>query len=246
MPPGERLALERVQALELQLSYAQQREKEMTELAVRDGNRLAQLELKVAELAALAARTEAAERALFEAENRAETATRSTELMESELMSTRAEVDRLRARVVELESSLRRALAEVGAAAAERVVVVTEEPDLRAAQLRAERAEEDLAAARGIADEAHVEAQQASSRAAEAETRLADLEDRLTSLDERIAGLSGEPPAATEPDAWAAEPVAEPDEAATPEIVVDLRDAESDVTEPVRPPASRWSEWRAT
>ena len=38
--------------------------------------------------------------------------------MESELMSTRAEVDRLRTRVVELEASLRRALAEVGAATA--------------------------------------------------------------------------------------------------------------------------------
>lgn len=245
LPAGERLALERVQALELQLSYAQQREREMTELAVRDGNRLAQLEIDVAQLADLAARTEAAERALFEAENRAETATRSTELMESELMSTRAEVDRLRARVVELESSLRRALAEVGAATAQRVVVEND-ADLRAAQLRAERAEEDLMAARGLADEANVEAHEASTRAAEAEIRLADVEERLTSLDERIAGLSGETPASAEPNPWEAQPVLEPEEPEKPEIVVDLRDAESDVTEPVRPPASRWSEWRAT
>jgi DNA repair exonuclease SbcCD ATPase subunit len=246
LPAGERLALERVQALELQLSYAQQREREMTELAVRDGNRLAQLEIDVAQLADLAARTEAAERALFEAENRAETATRSTELMESELMSTRAEVDRLRARVVELESSLRRALAEVGAATAQRVVIDRDDADLRAAQLRAERAEEDLMAARGLADEANVEAHEASTRAAEAEVRLADVEERLTSLDERIAGLSGETPAAAESNPWEAEPVLEPEEPEKPEIVVDLRDAESDVTEPVRPPASRWSEWRAT
>jgi chromosome segregation ATPase len=116
----ERHALEREQALELQLLRAHERERESTELAVRDGNRIAVLEARVTDLSERAARADEAERALFEAESRSETAVRRTELMESELTSTRAEVDRLRTRVVELEASLRRALAEVGTAAARR------------------------------------------------------------------------------------------------------------------------------
>src|SRR5262245_6029243 len=277
LPQGERLALERVQALELQLSYAQQREREMTELAVRDGNKLAQLGLRVAELADLAARTEAAERALFEAENRAETATRSEELMASELMSTRAEVDRLRARVVELEASLRRALAEVGAATAARPAddagsdqavrmeesarrsveladrlrlkvvdlesslrtVVTEMNEAAAAQIRADEAEAALVAAEEVSAVAVVDA----GRAAEAEGRLEELEERLAALDTRIAALS----TSMRPDL-------------DDESVVDIRDAEAEVEdeepelpeaplpEPgtITPPASRWSDWRAT
>ena len=120
-PPAERFALERIQALELQLSSAHQRERDLTELTVRDGNLIASLEMRVEELADLAERAEAAERALFETEMRAETAMRRAELMDGELVSTRAEIDRLRARVVELEASLRRALAEVGAATTDRV-----------------------------------------------------------------------------------------------------------------------------
>jgi hypothetical protein len=95
-PPGERFALERIQALELQLSSAHQRERDLTELAVRDGNQIASLEVRVHELADLAERAEAAERALFETEMRAETAMRRAELMDGELLSSRAEVDRLR------------------------------------------------------------------------------------------------------------------------------------------------------
>jgi chromosome segregation ATPase len=133
IPAGERLALERVQTLELQLATAHDRERELIELAVRDGNRVAALEGEVRDLAERAARADAAEQALFEADNRAETALRRADLMESELMATRAEVDRLRTRVVELEASLRRALAEVGAATAQR------------AQLERGAAEEDAA-----------------------------------------------------------------------------------------------------
>ena len=72
----ERNALERVQALELQLLRAHERERESTELAVRDGNRIAELEAQVADLTDLAARADEAERALFEAESRSETAVR--------------------------------------------------------------------------------------------------------------------------------------------------------------------------
>jgi len=71
------------------------------------------LEGTVEDLADLAARAQSSERSLFEAEGRAENAVRRAELMDGELMSTRGEVDRLRTRVVELEASLRRALAEV-------------------------------------------------------------------------------------------------------------------------------------
>jgi hypothetical protein len=116
--PSERFALERIQALEVQVAAAHERERSLTELAVRDGNRIAELEATVDDLADLAGRAQASEQALFEAESRAENAVRRAELMEGELMSTRGEVDRLRTRVVELEASLRRALAEVGAAAA--------------------------------------------------------------------------------------------------------------------------------
>src|SRR6188472_767882 len=120
--PSERFALERIQALEVQVAAAHERERSLTELAVRDGNKIAELEGAVEDLADLAARTQSSEQSLFEAEGRAENAVRRAELMEGELMSTRGEVDRLRTRVVELEASLRRALAEVGAAAAAQTV----------------------------------------------------------------------------------------------------------------------------
>jgi len=268
-PPGERFALERIQALELQLSSAHQRERDLTELAVRDGNQIASLEARVHELADLAERAEAAERALFETEMRAETAMRRAELMDGELLSSRAEVDRLRDRVVELEASLRRALAEIGAATTDRarsdveeaeresarmeksaqrsleladrlrMKVVDLESSLRtvmhevgeatAATLRAEQAEAELEVARR-------ETAVASEQTSEAEGRLADLEARLASLDHRISGLSESMQGSLEDT---------PDE----DTVIDLREPETATdtgAEPVRPPASRWSEWRAT
>ena len=267
-PPGERFALERMQALELQLSSAHQRERDLTELAVRDGNQIASLEVRVTELADLAERAEAAERTLFETEMRAETASRHAELMEGELLSSRSEVDRLRTRVLELEASLRRALAEVGAATTERardsleqtgreaarmedsaqrsleladrlrLKVVDLEGSLRtvmhevgeatAAKLRAELAEAELETARR-------ETALAGEQASEAEGRLADLEARLASLDKRISGLSDSMQGSLEE--------------AEDETVIDLRESEGTeetAPEPVRPPVSRWSEWRAT
>ena len=138
---GERFALERVQALELQVATTHQRERELLELAVKDGNQIASLSAQVATLGDLAARAEAAERAVFEAESRAEGAVRRAELMENELMSTRAEVDRLRTRIVELEASLRRALAEVGEAMSAR----------QAPQMTDDAAAQEDAAARSLA-----------------------------------------------------------------------------------------------
>ncbi len=266
--PGERFALERMQALELQLSSAHQRERDLTELAVRDGNQIASLEARVNDLADLAERTEAAERALFETEMRAETAVRHAELMEGELLSSRAEVDRLRTRVLELEASLRRALAEVGAATTERArdgleqteretarmeesaqrsleladrlrlkvvgletslqTVMHEVGEATAARLRAELAEAELEAARR-------ETAVAGEQASEAEGRLADLEARLASLDKRISGLSDSMQGSIE--------------GADDDTVIDLRESEATAEtapEPVRPPVSRWSEWRAT
>ena len=45
---GERLALERVQALELQVTTGQQRERDLLELSVRDGNQIERLQAQVA------------------------------------------------------------------------------------------------------------------------------------------------------------------------------------------------------
>lgn len=266
---GERFALERVQALELQVATTHRRERELLELAVKDGNQIASLHAEVATLGDLAARTETAERGLFEAETRAEGAVRRAELMESELMSTRAEVDRLRTRIVELEASLRRALAEVGEAMSGREApVVLEEAermedsaersleladrlrlkvvDLEASLRSVMSGVDDSEATRLIEERAGEEQLTAEiQRAAEiagasanaaAEVRLADLEERLVALDARIAGLSESMlPADAEED-----------------VVVDLREEEEPEmledlpSEPIKPPASRWSDWRTT
>src|SRR6185503_13905651 len=268
---GERFALERVQALELQVATTHRRERELLELAVKDGNQIASLAADVAALSAMAQRTEAAERALFEAETRTEGAVRRAELMESELMSTRAEGDRLRTRIVELEASLRRALAEVGQAmSARETPVILEEAermedsaersleladrlrlkvvDLEASLRSVMSGVDDSEATRLIeerADEEHLAAE--IQRAAEiagvsanaaADVRLADLEERLAALDSRIAGLS--------------ESMLPAQEAAEEDVVVDLREEEEPEmledlpSEPIKPPASRWSDWRTT
>ena len=268
---GERFALERVQALELQVATTHRRERELLELAVKDGNQIASLAADVAALSAMAQRTEAAERALFEAETRTEGAVRRAELMESELMSTRAEVDRLRTRIVELEASLRRALAEVGEAmsardtpvileeaermedSAERSLELADRLRLKVVDLEASLRSvmsdvDDSEATRLIeerADEEHLAAEiqraaeiAGASANAAADVRLADLEERLAALDSRIAGLS--------------ESMLPAQEAAEEDVVVDLREEEEPEmledlpSEPIKPPASRWSDWRTT
>ena len=199
---SERFALERIQALEVQITSAHERERSLTELAVRDGNKIADLEAAVVDLTDLAARAEASERSLFEAEGRAENAVRRAELMEGELMSTRAEVDRMRTRVIELESSLRRALAEVGAATTARA------PDDSAAE-RAARMEASAQRSAELADRLRLkvvdlesslravvtdmnEATAAQLRAEEAETALAAAGEAQI---ERPAGRRGRGPA---------------------------------------------------
>jgi DNA repair exonuclease SbcCD ATPase subunit len=260
IPAGERFALERVQALELQLTRAHERERELTELAVRDGNQIASLEVRVTELADRAERAEVAERSLFEAENRAETAIRRAELMETELASTRSEVDRLRTRVVELEASLRRALAEVGAATAQRARDDRDVAIEDASRLE-ESAERSLELAdrlrlkvvdlesnlRAVMQEAN-EATAAKLRAEYAESELeardaedapagtAEAESRLADLERRLASLD-------ERIASLSTSVVVED---APETVVDLREAEEAAQEPTQPAPSRWSEWRAT
>jgi len=244
--PSERFALERIQALEVQVAAAHERERSLTELAVRDGNKIAELEGAVEDLADLAARTQSSEQSLFEAEGRAENAVRRAELMEGELMSTRGEVDRLRTRVVELEASLRRALAEVGAAA------IAQPPDAGADQtarmeesarrsveladrlrikvldlessLRTVVSEMNEAAATQIrADEA--EAALAAAEEARALTmadadRAAEAEGRLGELEERLAALDSRIAALStslRPD--------------RDDTVVDIRDAEAEAEE---------------
>jgi len=261
IPAGERFALERVQALELQLARAHERERELTELAVRDGNQMAVLEVRVRALAERAERTEIAEQALFESENRAETAIRRAELMETELVSTRSEVDRLRTRVVELEASLRRALAEVGAATAQRVhddreVAVDEVDRLEASAERslelADRLREkvmdleenlravmqdasEATAAKLRAEQAETMLEAANEGSMDAHARAAEAEQRLADLEQRLASLD-------ERIAGLSDTVVVEDEA---ETVVDLREAEAE-QEPPHPAPSRWSEWRAT
>lgn len=266
-PAGERFALERIQALELQLSSAHQRERDLTELAVRDGNRIASLEAHVNELADLAARAEAAERALFETQMRAESAIRQAELMDGELLSSRAEVDRLRARVVELEASLRRALAEVGAVAVNRA-----RGDLETAGRETERMEESAQRSLELADRLRLkvvdlesslraimrevgDATSAKLRAEQAEADLeaarrdavnyvaagdshtAEAESRLADLEARLASLDERISGLSESMQGSIEDAPEDD------TVIDLREPEA--AEP-QPPASRWSEWRTT
>ncbi|MEP6757965.1 MAG: hypothetical protein ABJB55_02080 [Actinomycetota bacterium] len=267
-PAGERFALERIQALELQLSSAHQRERDLTELAVRDGNRIASLEAHVNELADLAARAEAAERALFETQMRAESAIRQAELMDGELLSSRAEVDRLRARVVELEASLRRALAEVGAATVNRA-----RGDLETAGRETERMEESAQRSLELADRLRLkvvdlesslraimrevgDATSAKLRAEQAEADLeaarrdalnyvaagdshtAEAEGRLADLEARLASLDERISGLSESMQGSIE-----DAAPENDTVIDLREPEA--AEPL-PPASRWSEWRTT
>jgi len=244
--PSERFALERIQALEVQVAAAHERERSLTELAVRDGNKIAELEGAVEDLADLAARTQSSEQSLFEAEGRAENAVRRAELMEGELMSTRGEVDRLRTRVVELEASLRRALAEVGAAAiaqppdavveqttrmeesARRSVELADRLRIKVvdleSSLRTVVSEMNEAAATQIrADEA--EAALAAAEEARALTmadadRAAEAEGRLGELEERLAALDSRIAALStslRPD--------------RDDTVVDIRDAEAEVEE---------------
>ncbi len=243
--PSERFALERIQALEVQIAAAHERERSMTELAVRDGNRIVELEGTVEDLADLAARAQSSERSLFEAEGRAENAVRRAELMEGELMSSRGEVDRLRTRVVELEASLRRALAAVGAAAARpaedagaeqtarmeesarrsveladrlRLKVVDFESNLRTVVSEMNEA----AAAQIRADEAEAAlaaAEEASAVAMADADRAAEAEGRLEELEERLAALD------TRIAALSTSIGPDRDD----ETLVDLRDAEAEV-----------------
>jgi hypothetical protein len=243
--PSERFALERIQALEVQIAAAHERERSMTELAVRDGNRIAELEGTVEDLADLAARAQSSERSLFEAEGRAENAVRRAELMEGELMSSRGEVDRLRTRVVELEASLRRALAEVGAAAARPTEDVGAEQTARleaSAQRSVELADRlrlkvvDLESnLRTVVSEmneaaaAQIRAQEAEAALAAAEEasavtmadadRAAEAEGRLEELEERLAALDTRIAALSTS--------MRPDR--SDETLVDLRDAEAEV-----------------
>jgi hypothetical protein len=286
---GERLALERVQALELQVATTHRRERELLELSVKDGNRIAGLRSEVEQLREVASRAEVAERAVFEADTRAEGAVRRAELMESELMSTRAEVDRLRTRIVELEASLRRALAEVGEATARRgeprtldearsdqsgersleiadqlrMKVVDLESSLRAVMSDVSEGETTAAIAdRASEEELATEIERAAeiagaSATAAAEVRLAELEERLSALDERIAYLGG----SVEPEAGddlgddldqMEEPAEQPSAEQEDDLFVDLSGGDEPQVieelspEDIKPPASRWSDWRTT
>ena len=250
--PSERFALERIQALEVQVAAAHERERSLTELAVRDGNRIAELEGTVEDLADLAARAQSSEQSLFEAEGRAENAVRRAELMEGELMSTRGEVDRLRTRVVELEASLRRALAEVGAAAAAqpaggasteqtgrieesarrsveladrlRLKVVDLESSLRTVVTEMNEA----AAAQIRAEEAEAAltaAEEASAAAMADADRATEAEGRLEELEERLAALD------TRIAALSTSMRPDRDD----DTVVDIRDAEAEVDDDEQP-----------
>jgi len=243
--PSERFALERIQALEVQVAAAHERERSLTELAVRDGNRIAELEGTVDDLADLASRAQFSERSLFEAEGRAENADRRAELMEGELMSTRGEVDRLRTRVVDLEASLRRALAEVGAAATAQPADLGAEQTARmeaSAQRSVELADRlrlkvvdlesslrtvvsemnEVAATQIRADEAQAAlavAEQARVAAMADADRAADAEGRLVELEERLAALD------TRIAALSTSVRPDHDD----DVVVDIRDAEAEV-----------------
>jgi chromosome segregation ATPase len=134
-------------------------------------------------------------------------------------------------RIVELEASLRRALEEVGQAT------------VRAEAATMEQERRDRERPIELAEESHGDTDPGP---ATAEARLADLERRLGGLDARIAALTGSY-AVTEIDIRD-----EADAKGNGDVVVDIRDADEaqvvqDVgSEPIKPPASRWSDWRTT
>ena len=181
---------------------------------------------------------------MFEAEGRAENAVRRAELMEGELMSTRGEVDRLRTRVVELEASLRRALAEVGAAAAARPVADTQQSSRMeaSAQRSVELADRlrlkvvDLESSLRTVVTEMTEAAAAQIRAEEAEAGLAAAEDaraatvagadRATEAEGRLEELEGRL-AALDTRIAALSTSIRPD--LDEDTVVDIRDAEAEV-----------------
>jgi hypothetical protein len=170
--------------------------------------------------------------------------------MESELMATRAEVDRLRTRVVELEASLRRALAEVGAATAQRAQLERGAAEEDAARLEssAQRSleladrlrvkvadlEVDLRTVlleAGVASDTVLRSEQAPEQIApsaagdDARVRAAEAEGRLADLERRLTSLDERIAGLSDTDA-AADDEGASDEA--DDTLVDLRPAEAD------------------
>jgi hypothetical protein len=155
--------------------------------------------------------------------------------MEASAQRSMELADRLRLKVVDLESSLS--------------VVVSEMNEAAAAQIRADEAEAALAAA----EEARVATMTGADRATEAEGRLEELEGRLAALDTRIAALStsmrpdlDENTVVDIRDAEAeVDETHEPEEAEQPEEL-ELPEAPTPQQGAITPPASRWSDWRST
>jgi len=177
--------------------------------------------------------------------------------------------------VVELEASLRRALAEVGEAtaarpsdesggeqgarmeaSARRSVELADSLRLKVVDLESslrtvvtEMNEATAAQLRADEAEAALAAAEEASAAMVNADRAAEAEGRLEELEERLAALDtriGALSTSIRPDR-------------EPETVVDIRDAEAEVEEEepdlpdappdpgaITPPASRWSDWRST
>ena len=142
--------------------------------------------------------------------------------------------DRLRLKVVDLESSLR--------------TVVTQMNEAAAAQIRSEEAE----AAFTAAEEASAAAMADADRATEAEGRLEELEERLAALDTRIAALTTsirpDRDDDTVVDIRDAEAEVDDEQPEEPEEAeaLDLPEAPAPQEGAITPPASRWSDWRST
>ena len=99
-----RHAQERIGTLELMLARSREREDSLTAQSVREQSTIADCETRIAELTAIAAQLPATEAARREAEVEVAETKKQLALAQTESEARQAEVERLRARVAELEA----------------------------------------------------------------------------------------------------------------------------------------------
>jgi chromosome segregation ATPase len=177
----------RVLVLERLLAESRSREEELADRMLREASLEADLHARLTEMAGTLARATDAEALLADATHRAEEAERRAAALAEQARTHARENETLRLRVDGLETDLRAAVAEVAAAAGDRV---------RSAQLVRERDE-----ARADAEAQRRAAMEGRLRNAEADARVKVLEDRVGSLHERVMGLLAKLPGATTSDA---------------------------------------------